>query len=90
MYEVGLYFRYTDGEEPETGSGDKTLFEIFNYRLSEEQFNNAITKLQAYRTGVLQHAVFVIVQLLIHLKWTQPLVWATRYHTTIRSILGLR
>ena len=90
MYELGLYFRYTDVQEPETGSGEKTLFEIFNYRLSEEQFSNAITKLQAYRTGVLQHAVFVIVQLLIRLQWTQPLVWATRHHTSMRSILGLR
>ena len=90
MYELGLYFRYAGGKEPETGPGEKTLFEILNYRLSEEQFNNAVTKLQTYRTGVLQHVVFTIVQLLIRLKWTQPLVWVTRYHTTIRSILGLR
>ena len=90
MYEMGLYFRYTDGEEVEIGSGEKTLFEIFNYRLSDEQFNNAITKLQTYRTGVLQHAVFATAQLLIRLKWTEPLVWATRYHSSIRSILGLR
>ena len=90
MYEMGLYFRYADGEDVEIGTGEKTLFEIFNYRLSDEQFNNAITKLQTYRTGALQHTVFVMAQLLIRLKWTQPLVWATRHHTSIRSILGLQ
>ena len=90
MYEIGLYFRYADGGESEISTGEKTLFEIFNYRLSDEQFNNAITKLQTYRTGVLQHVVFAMAQLLIRLKWTEPLVWATRYHTSIRSILGLR
>ena len=90
MYELGLYFRYADGEVSEMGSGKKTLIEIFNYRLSDEQFNNAITKLQTYRTGVLQHAVFAIAQLLIHLKWTQPLAWVTRHHASVRSVLGLR
>ena len=90
MYELGLYFRYTDGQVSGTESEGKTLFEIFDYRLSDEQFSNAITKLQTYRTGVLQRAAFATVKLLIHLEWTQPLVWATRYHASIRSILGLR
>jgi len=90
MYELGLYFRYADDQASESESAEKTLFEIFDYRLSDEQFNNAITKLRTYRTGPLQHTAFAVVHLLIRMKLTQPLAWATRHHASFRSILRLQ
>ena len=97
-YETGLYFR-TKGSGPETagaakrgtdpGDGSATLFEMLGYRLGPEEFQEALMQLRSYRTGSLQHAAFLVINALIRLRCTWPLVWSTRYHARLRNVLGL-
>jgi glycosyltransferase involved in cell wall biosynthesis len=86
-YEVALHFRRRDG--PDTQRTSRSLFEIMDYRLSQDQFQHAVEQMKAYRTGAGEYATFAIVQLLIHLRLGSTLAWLTRHRTTVRALLGL-
>jgi glycosyltransferase involved in cell wall biosynthesis len=86
-YEVGLHFR-------RRGSGwqrsERTLFEIMDYRLTPAQFQNALSRMKAHRTGAEQHLVFAAASALIKLRMTWPLAWVTEHQAALRTVLGLK
>lgn len=88
MYEVSFYFRPAGS----SGSTDqtRTLFEIMDYRLTPEQFQQVLTKLRHYRSGMVQRAAFAAVTALIRVRLTRPLGWATQHHAMLRGVLGLK
>jgi len=86
-YEVGLHFRVGP---PRGQNGERTLFEIMDYRLTDAQFQNALAQMRACRTGVLQRLTFAVASALIRLHVTWPLAWATEYQATLRTVLGLK
>ena len=87
-YEVGLHFR----KRRSTPSQDatRTLFEIMNYRLTPEQFQNALSQMKACRTGSVERLTFAVVSTLITLHLTWPLAWVTEHQATMRTVLGLK
>lgn len=87
MYEVALHFR-TSAQKSQRGES-RSLFEIMDYRLTDEEFDRTIEQLKGYRFGPLQHATFASVQLLVHLRLTSALGWLTRHRETVRSLLRL-
>lgn len=89
-YEAGLYFRSTEASELAAGDGGyATLFELLGYRLRPEEFQEALAQLRSYRTGMLQYGAFFVIDTLIRLNFTWPLVWSVRHHTRLRNVLGL-
>ena len=84
-YEVGLYFR--DDRARTDPHASRSLFEIMNYRLTPEQFKNAVAQMKAYRSGAVESATYAVVSGLIALGLTGPLAWATRHHETARALL---
>lgn len=85
-FEIGLHHR---GQQPADAKAT-TLFEMLPYRLSQEEFDLAVAKLASYRTGLDQSAVLFALNLLLRLRLTWPLAWATRHYASMRMILGLR
>ena len=67
-----------------------TLFEIQDYRLTTQELARVKQQLQVYRTGFIQSAALFFIGLLMRLKLTWPLAWATFYHSSLRGFLGLR
>jgi hypothetical protein len=87
-YEVGLYFRTRRPRREKTG--EKTLFEIMDYRLTPAEFQHALGEMRRYRTGALEHATYAFVSTLINLHITWPLAWIIDYQSTVRTVLGLK
>jgi glycosyltransferase involved in cell wall biosynthesis len=87
LFEVGLYFRH---QGKVLASKDPTLFEILDYRLTPEQFRAALDQLDRHHRGPLQAAILRAVKVLIRLKLTQPLAWATQHYASVGALLGLR
>ncbi len=88
-YELALYCRNQDSRASKRPAA-QTLFEILDYRLSAEEFQQVLQQLEASRTGFVQHGIFVMLNVLMRLKLTGPLVWATHHQASLRSLLGLR
>jgi glycosyltransferase involved in cell wall biosynthesis len=84
MFEVGLHFRHAGSREM---FGNRTVFELADYRLTPEEFHRVLEQLPRYRTGFGQLAVLASVSALLRMRLTWPLAWATRYSSTVRSIL---
>ncbi len=86
MFEVGLHFRR---QEPAAGeeSADRTLFEILDYRLTDQQLERVFDKLKTYRTGAFQHVAHAMVRALIHCGLTQPFTWAVGHQSSLRSLV---
>ena len=83
-YEVALYFRTSD-----TSDARRSLFEIMNYRLTPEQFQNALSQMKEYRTTAAEYLAHAGIVTLIHLRLTAPVGWLTRHQAALRAILGL-
>jgi len=88
-FEIGLHFRNASVVTSRR-SHPLTLFEILDYRLSPEEFQHARQQLRVYRTGPVQSAVYLVISLLMRLKLTWPLAWATYHYSSLRGLLGLR
>lgn len=68
----------------------RTLFEILDYRLTSEEFQRVQQQLRVYRTGPIQSVAHLGIALLMRLKLTWPLAWATYHYSSLRGLLGLR
>jgi hypothetical protein len=87
MFEVGLHFRHgTDSR----AADDPTLFDILDYRLTPEQFDSVLEQLAVHQRGPVQAATLAAVRLLIRLRLTRPLAWATGHYASLGALLGLR
>lgn len=88
-FEIGLHFRHASIMTSKRFY-PLTLFEILDYRLSPEEFLRVWQQLQVYRTGSVQSAAYLVISLLMRLKFTWPLAWATYHYSSLRGLLGLR
>ncbi len=86
-FEVGLHFRKNGSSASHASS--KTLFELFDYRLPPEAFEQTLERLRFYRTGWMQVAVFGTLWTMLKLRFTQPIAWATAHPNFFRNLLGL-
>lgn len=86
-YEVALHFR--DRSSAATAH-ERSLFEIMDYRLSEEQFRRALDQMRGYRAGPLEYLSYAVVATLVKIGMTAPLAWASRHQASARTWLGLR
>lgn len=87
-FEVGLHLR-KNGCRP-APSSSRTLFELFDYHLPPEAFDQALERLRFYRAGAVQHAAFAMLETMRKLRITAPITWATSHSGLFRNLLGLR
>jgi glycosyltransferase involved in cell wall biosynthesis len=86
-YEVALHCR--SGSAP-TDIADRSLFEIMGYRLTDDQFRNALAQMRSYRSGLSEYLAYAGLTTLIALRLTGPLTWASRHQAAVRAMLGLK
>jgi glycosyltransferase involved in cell wall biosynthesis len=86
-YEVGLHFRTS---ATAAGRRSRTLFEIMDYHLTPEQFEETLAQMKQYRTGATEHVAFAAVSALVYLRVTSPLGWVIRHQAVVRTLLGLK
>ena len=86
VFEVGLHHKSVG---PGAASSP-TLFEMTPYRLTDAEFELALERLSAYRTGLDQVLTLIALRTLIRLRCTWPLAWITRHYASMRVVLGLR
>lgn len=89
VFELGLCFRKKASPDAKEVH-DPTLFEIMDYTLTDEELREVLQQLQRYRTGLVQGVAWPVIKLLMGMKLTGPLAWATYHVSSVRSILGLR
>jgi len=88
-FELGLHFK--NQTCPVSGSSyAPTFFEILDYRLTPEDVQRVWQQLRVYRTGPVQSIAYLAISLLMSLKLTWPLAWATYHYSFLRGPLGLR
>jgi glycosyltransferase involved in cell wall biosynthesis len=88
-YELSLHFRTTLRATTLT-TGQGTIFELKDYRLTADEIESVRRRLGHYRTRVDQRIVHALIEGLLALGLTQPLGWATRYPVALRALLGVR
>lgn len=86
-YEVALHFRKSAIDRIDNEA--RSLFEIMDYRLSPEQFRNALSQMKSYRTSASEYVAYAGVRTLIRLRLTWPVAWASRHQAALRTVLGL-
>lgn len=87
-YEVALHCRHRTGTP---ARGDRrSLFEIMDYRLSPQQFQNAVSQMKAFRTSTSEYVACAGVLTLIRLRLTWPVAWLSRHQAALRTVLGLK
>ena len=87
VYEIALHFRRRGVRR--ASPRVRTLFEIMDYNLNPEQFENAMSGMERYRSGVAEQTVTAAVQMLVRLRLTSPLGWLVGYHGVVRTLLRL-
>ncbi len=88
-YEVGLHVRRRDPSDAQE-TRYRTVFEIANYRLTDEEFEEALAQLRSYGTGPLPRLALVLIEAMLRTHVTWPLGWITRHSASMRGLLGLR
>jgi glycosyltransferase involved in cell wall biosynthesis len=85
-YEVALHFR---SRAPRGADRERSLFEIMDYRLTPEQFADALRQLRSYRRSPVEYLAAQGIEALIALRLTKPLAWAAMHHADMRRLLRL-
>jgi glycosyltransferase involved in cell wall biosynthesis len=85
-YEVALHFRTGAAN----ASGERSLFEIMDYRLSPQQFEAALAQMKSFRTSASEHLAYAAITTLIRLRLTWPVGWVSRHQAALRAVLGLK
>lgn len=88
-YELGLHFRKLRAIPTREG-GNRSVFEIMDYSLAQEEVQRVRNQLRRYRTGSVQSAAFLIIETLLRLRLTWPLAWITQHAELVRGGLGLK
>ncbi len=88
-YEISLHFR---GTVKPTGPGDRyrTVFELMDYRLSEEEFRQVLTQFRSIRGGAAEGLARGAINFLVHVHWTWPLGHLAPHAPALRGFLGLQ
>lgn len=87
-YEVALHFRKATALSP--GKGERSLFDIMDYRLTAEQLQHALSQMKSYRTNAMDYAAYAGLIAAIALRLTWPVAWVSRHQAALRTILGLK
>ncbi len=88
-YEICLHYSHhkkSDGHDP---SQFRTIFELMDYRLSPQEFEEVLVKWRSVRAGWIESLSRQAIQSLIYLGWTQPLAGVAPYAPALRRALGL-
>ena len=86
-YEVALHFRGRTAAA--AVDGNRSVFEIMDYRLTPEQFRSVLAQMRAYRTSAAEHLAYAGLRTLIALRLTWTVAWMSRHQAAIRTVLGL-
>lgn len=89
VYQLALEAQVAGGED-DSERRHRTVFEIAGYRLTPAERHEARQQLRRYRRGLGQGLAYAILGLLLRLRMTAPLAWASRHTESFRSVLGLR
>jgi glycosyltransferase involved in cell wall biosynthesis len=71
-------------------SRNPTVFEMAGYQLTPEDRRHAWELLRRHRRGAAQRIVLLTLGILLRLRLTAPLGWASQHSASFRAILGLR
>lgn len=88
-YELGLHFRRTRPGGHREGS-HRSVFEITDYSLTPEEVQRVRGQLRRYKTGPVQSAALVLLELLLQMRLTWPLAWISLHAGSVRGLLGLK
>ena len=88
VYEVGLYYRPPTPER--IASGQASLPEILNYRLSPAEFERVLEQLRRHRSSPAQRVVYAGLIALVRARVTWPIATATQYQSSLRALVGLK
>lgn len=86
-YEIALHFRKTTSM-PE-GSGERSLFDLMDYRLTPEQFQHALAQMKSYRSRMTEYITYSALTTMMALRLTWPVAWMSRHQAALRAVLGL-
>lgn len=89
-YELGLHFRQASEEARRASTGNRSVFEIVDYRLTEEEVRSVRAQLRRFRTGPVQVLAYWLLEAMQALRLTGPLAWITHHAASMRRLLGLR
>ena len=84
-YEVALHCR----QGAASAGGERSLFEIMDYRLTPEQFQHTLAQMRTYRTSATESLAYAGLMTLIRLRLTWPVAWVSRHQAALRTVLGL-
>lgn len=87
LFEIGLHCRRHRGR---VRYHDPTVFEIMDYRLTPEQFQRAMEQLKMHERSAFDRMIRILTTGFVGARITWPLAWATTYHRSARTLLGLR
>jgi hypothetical protein len=88
-YELGLHFRKSHGGR-DRAADNRSVFEITDYSLTEEEVHRVREQMRRYRTGAIQAGAFWMLEALQNLRLTQPLAWLSEHAGLVRGVLGLK
>lgn len=88
-YELGLHFRKSRGGRARAAD-NRSVFEITDYSLTEEEVCRVREQMRRYRTGTIQAGAFWMLEALQNLRLTQPLAWLSEHAGLVRGVLGLK
>ncbi len=87
-YEVALHFRKTT--DIPAGTGQRSLFDIMDYRLTAGQLQHALSQMGTYRTSAMDYMAYAGLTAAIALRLTWPVAWMSRHQAALRTVLGLK
>jgi hypothetical protein len=71
------------------GAGERSLFDLMDYRLTPEQFEHALAQMKSYRTGGTDYLAYALLTTLMALRLTWPVAWMSRHQAALRAVLRL-
>lgn len=86
-YEVALHFRKANAIS--AGAGERSLFDIMDYRLTAEQLQHALSQMRTYRMSAMDYVAYSGLSTAIALRLTWPVAWISRHQSALRTLLGL-
>lgn len=89
LYELGLHFRKLSTTTLRQ-TFDRSVYEISDYSLTPEEVQRVQGHLRRFCSGPLQVTLVAVIQTMLHLKFTWPLVWMVQHAGSVRRVLGFK
>ena len=88
-YELGLHFRKIKFTSF-TNLRNLTVFEISQYQLTKDEYEELTRQLDAYQNSLFQRAALKIIKILLCFRLTWLLGWITKYPSLLRRVMGFK